>query len=367
MIKILFFIETLSGGGAEKVLCDLVEHMDHSRFDITVQTLYREKAPVASDIRYRYVYPSENRLYRILKRIETQIGLTYPLHIRGDYDIEVAYLESGSTKIMAGSTNKKAKKIAWVHCDLQNIIGDPRAFADKTKKYYQKYDRVACVSEKVKESFVELFGEKPEAFVVHNVINDKEIVSRALEPLPDGVLKRRMTITLVGRLTPPKKIERILYAQRRLLDEEYDFDLWIVGEGEERPKIEKMIRDLNLGNRVSLFGFRTNPYPFMYHADLLACSSVFEGYSTFITEGLIIGKPIVTTDVSGMRELLGDSEYGLITDNDDDAFYEGLKLMITDDALRAHYRRQAELRGKNFYTENLVRENEKFLSETFES
>ena len=83
-------------------------------------------------------------------------------------------------------------------------------------------------------------------------------------------------------------------------------------------------------NQRSSPGFRDNPYCLMGTADLLVCSSVFEGFSTFITEGLILGKPIVTTDVSGMRELLGDSEYGLITANDDEAFYEGVKRMLAE-------------------------------------
>ena len=81
---------------------------------------------------------------------------------------------------------------------------------------------------------------------------------------------------------------------------------------------------------AKLLGFRENPYNLMYAADILVCSSIFEGFSTFVTEGLILGKPIVTTDVSGMHELLSDSEYGLITANDDEAFYAGVKRMSRD-------------------------------------
>ena len=79
---------------------------------------------------------------------------------------------------------------------------------------------------------------------------------------------------------------------------------------------------------------------------LLVCSSIFEGFSTFVTEGLILGKPIVTTDVSGMREILGDSEYGLITANDDEAFYEGVKRMLTEPGLLEYYTGQAKLRER---------------------
>ena len=82
-----------------------------------------------------------------------------------------------------------------------------------------------------------------------------------------------------------------------------------------------------------------------------------------MTEGVILGKPIVTTDVSGMRELLGDSEYGLIVENDDEEFYNGLKRMLTDAGSRAHYAEAAFLRGRDFSTQMLVETQERFFEE----
>ena len=110
-------------------------------------------------------------------------------------------------------------------------------------------------------------------------------------------------------------------------------------------------------------GFIENPYPYMREADLLACSSVYEGYSTFMTEGLILGKPIVTTDVSGMRELLGDSEYGLITENDDEAFYLGMKKMLTDEDCRKSYAESAASRSGDFSAQKLTETTERFFEE----
>ena len=87
-------------------------------------------------------------------------------------------------------------------------------------------------------------------------------------------------------------------------------------------------------------------------ADLYVCSSLYEGFSTTVVESLILGTPVVTTDCTGMREILGDSEYGLITANDDEAFYEGVKRMLTG---------QAKLRGKDFKCERLAGETEAFF------
>lgn len=367
VIRIIFFIESLSGGGAEKVLRNLVNAMDQSKFDITVQTLYREDAEscLAPGVHYKYCYPAKSCTNELRMRAEAAAGLTYPLHIKGDYDIEVAYLECGATKIIAGSTNKNALKLAWVHCDLQNRIGDSAAFAAATKKYYAKYDYAVCVSENVRQSFEKLYGSTVHTAVVYNTVDDAEILSKAAEPLPNDVFKRKLTIAAVGRLSAPKNFIRALAAHRRLLDEGVDHDLWIIGEGEERPMLENYIHENNLEESVKLLGFRENPYCLMNAADLLACSSVYEGFSTFVTEGLILGKPIVTTDVSGMRELLGDSEYGLVTANDDEAFYEGVRRMLTEQGLMQAYAKRAKQRGKDFSGVKLARDTEKFLIEKY--
>ena len=179
--------------------------------------------------------------------------------------------------------------------------------------------------------------------------------------MPIGVKKQKFTVATVGRLSAPKHFVRALSMHKRLLDEGIDHELWIIGEGEERPKLEAYIRENHLKTSAKLLGFRENPYNLMHAADLLVCSSIFEGFSTFVTEGLILGKPIVTTDVSGMREILGDSEYGLITANDDEAFYEGVKRMLTEPGLLSHYAEQAKLRGKDFKCERLAGETEAFF------
>ena len=101
------------------------------------------------------------------------------------YDIEVAYLECGSTKIISNSTNKKAKKLAWVHCDLRKITDDPKDFTEKTKSWYEKFDKVICVSQNVREGFTELFGNTPESVVVYNTIDDKEIIEKSNIVIPE--------------------------------------------------------------------------------------------------------------------------------------------------------------------------------------
>ena len=218
-IKILFFIENLRGGGAEKVLCDLVNRMDQNRCAITLQTLWKADAAqfLKPGIRDRYCYSDKGTWNNLRSRLEAAAGWTYPLHIKGDYDIEVAYLECGTTKILAGSTNKHAKKLAWVHCNLNKAMPDPQDFAKRTAAWYEKYDRIVCVSQSVKENFDALFGNRFDSVVLRNVIDDEQIRSLSQADLPMPQTDGLPVLCAVGRLAEPKNYLRLLRAHFHLL------------------------------------------------------------------------------------------------------------------------------------------------------
>ena len=205
MIKILFFIENLEGGGAEKVLRDLVNHMDQTKFAITVQTIWPFDASklLVPGIRYKTTYRAKNKVNQLRYRVEAELGILYWLHVRDNYDIECAYLEMGPTKVMAASTNKKAKKLAWVHCDLSKAVSNDSAYEETCAPWYRKYDRVICVSETVKHSFDQIFHSAFHSEVLYNVIDDEAIRRKAKEPIP-GLTNRKLTMLAVGTMYPPK-------------------------------------------------------------------------------------------------------------------------------------------------------------------
>ena len=364
MTKILFFIDTLTGGGAEKVLRTLVNNMDQSEFDITVQTL--EEADPAGllvpGIHYKAINRCKTGLGRKLcsywLRLCAELKWLYPLYIRDDYDIEVAYLECGPTKFLAHSTNKKARKIAWVHCDLKRREGMAEQ-ADKLRKYYEKYHRVVCVAETVRESYDALFGGASESVVLYNVNDEADVMEKAgayqVSPVDVPV------IAVVGRLSCEKGVDRLLEACARLKDAGMGFYLRIIGDGPEREVLKKSARDLGLEGYAEFMGFQANPYPIMAGADVIVCPSRFEGFSTVVTEAMILGRPVVTTPCSGMKELLGNSEYGIITEDSIEGIYEGLKKMLDDPELRKQYAEAAAIRGKAFSKEKLVGETEVFF------
>ena len=232
MIKILFYIDEITGGGAEKVLCNLVNNMDPSSFDITVHTTWKSGAEslLKPHVKYKYVYGNKNKINRFIYRAETQLGLFYQFHLKGDYDIEVAYLECGPTKVMASSTNKKAVHLAWIHCDLEKKFEDMSSFANKTRSQYKKYDKVICVSEDCNKTYQKYFSDCAPSQVLYNVIDSEEILRKAeMEPAV-SINKTKLTAIAVGRMSPEKNYSMLLEVHNQLVKEGYDYELWLVGD-----------------------------------------------------------------------------------------------------------------------------------------
>ena len=245
-----------------------------------------------------------------------------------------------------------------MHCDVKQksfmVSG-----AKKLRKYYEKYHRVVCVADTVKESFDSLFGGASESVVLYNVNDEADVLAKAgayAVEKPDVPV-----VAVVGRLSPEKGVDRLLEACAGLRNDGGKFCLRIVGDGPQRSELEQMAKELGLEHMVDFMGFQSNPYPVMAGADVIVCPSRYEGFSTVVTEALILGKPVVTTPCSGMEELLGDSEYGVITADSAEGIYEGLKKMLDGPELRKHYAEAAAIRGQAFSKEKLVGETEAFF------
>ena len=128
-----------------------------------------------------------------------------------------------------------------------------------------------------------------------------------------------------------------------------------------------MARQYGVEKTFTLLGYQKNPYAYMKHCDLFVCSSYSEGFSTAVTEALILGMPVVTTKVSGMIELLGENQnYGIVVDNNEQALFGGIKSILDNPELRRHYQKQAKIRGREFLTERTVEKVEKIFTELWE-
>ena len=353
--KVLFVIESLSGGGAEKVLTVLLKHIDKTRFDVTLCTVV--EIGVYMDEVKKYVsctsiLGNPNRktfLGKIWYRFKYKcvynwlpLKWVYRLFIPQGNDVEIAFVEGFATKLMAASSNKQAKKLAWVHTDLINNHWIESIYRNITEEQlsYQKYDQIIGVSKQVTNSVQHLYHLK-NVITCYNPIESDVILKWAGENLSLPLKKESLRLVSVGRFVPQKAFDRLLRVVNRLYKEGFSMELWLLGDGEQRSLLEQYIRDKNLETIVTLWGFQANPYPYLQQSDLFVCSSVSEGYSTAVTEALIIGLPVVTTACSGMDELLDNGIYGIITTNDEDALYEGVKRCFTQSDLLNTYKEQA--------------------------
>lgn len=368
MQRVLFLINTLTGGGAEKVLLDIVNNMDYTKYDITLQTIFDigvYRSQIHNNVKYKAIFKIKHTLqtkvYNFYLYNCDNLKKFYKKYIDENYDIEVAFLEGIPTKILAASSNPN--KFAWVHTDLYNYYGQTKMFrsVQENAECYKRFKKIFCVSQSAKEGFKRRFGFDENVEVLYNPVDEKNIRNRANEPITEIKLNDKFKIITVGRLDYQKGYDRLLRVHKRLQNEGYEYELWILGEGNERKRLEKYIQENDLSESVKLLGFQSNPYKFMKKSDLFVCSSRAEGFSTVATEAIISGLPVVTTDCSGMRELLGESQYGIIVSNDEDGIYTGIKTMLIDNEKLSEYKRRAQSRGNQFSIKETIKRTEEVL------
>lgn len=367
MTKILFLIHNLGPGGAEKVLVNLVNNMDPEQFDITVMALFGggvNEQFLKPHIRYipcfRRAFPGNSHLLKLLTP-----GQLHRWLIKEHYDIEVSYLEGPSARVISGCPDERTKLVSWIHVEQHTKALAAQSFRSyaESVRCYGRFHQTACVSEYVKKDFMSLYPGLQNVCVLYNTNETAQILEQSREPVEPGIFRDgEIRLCGVGKLMPIKGFDRIARIHKRLRDEGYPVHTYILGEGAERERLEAYIREHGLEDTFTLLGYRTNPYKYVAGCDLFLCASTAEGFSTAATEALIVGTPVCTVDVSGMKEMLGENnEYGVVTDNNEEALYQGIRGLLDTPGALEHYQKQAEIRGGRFRTEETVREVERML------
>lgn len=339
MKKILFVVESLAGGGAEKVLTTLIKNLEKEKFDVTVLTVvntgiylnelkqycnvkfmlpdYSHTKGIYSKLKYKCVY----------KWIYSQpIEKIYRRYVDEKYDTEIAFVEGFATKFVAASSNSKSKKICWIHSDMEMNPYADRYYSsvNEERETYKCYDHIIGVSNNVKKVFEKKFLLPDSMSVIYNPIDKKEIELKAVQ----GAVEKTKGINIisVGRLEKQKGYDRLINALGSVGNYMTDYTLWILGEGSEKEALQKQIDSWGLNDRIFLLGFMDNPYCWMNMADVFVCSSRTEGYSLVIAEAMVLGKPILSLDCAGPNEILNFGEYGRLVPNTD----EDLRLMLQE-------------------------------------
>ena len=203
---------------------------------------------------------------------------------------------------------------------------------------------------------------KKNTCVQYNPVDENKIIELSKQHIS---LSKKKSILLgtIGRLEHQKGYDRLLQCVKQVAIENFDFEIWIIGDGSQRKELEEYIKTNNLDNIVTLLGFQKNPYKYIRCCDAFICSSYAEGFSTAATESLILGKPIFTVDCAGMNELIGDSQCGEVVPNTDVALLELLRKITKKDYQLEKYKKAAAIRGQEFRMAVRIAELESLLDE----
>lgn len=260
------------------------------------------------------------------------------------YDVVISFLEGMPLKAHSLITDIAERNYSWVHCDLDIDRYEKGMFFDEIDelKAYNQMTSVVCVSMMSKQAFLKRFsGISTSVGVIYNFIDIEGILQKASGKL---MFNNAFTIIVVGRLTSPKKTDRVIRLAARLKKENKRTKIQLIGDGPLRGEIERQVQDLGVEEMVDFLGFIRNPYPYIKAADLLLSTSGHEGFSLVVGEAMTLGTPVVATKTAGPMEILGESEYGLLCEHDDESIYQAVVSMIDSPQMRENYSRKGKER-----------------------
>lgn len=367
--RLMFLIESMVVGGAERVLLNLVNSLSPEKYDITVISVFKQSVyenyqctftdSLAPYVKYKYLVDNTNSLkYQLFNAFfyHGNKRLLHQLLIGNGYDVEIAWYEGLPTTFLAHSSNKHSRKLAWLH------YGDGFAHLTATqkdvyRKEYRQYDKIVGVSEGVCRNFKERVGEDFLLTTRYNILDDQEILRKA-----DAFTVERedpLTFVSVGRLIPVKGFDRLVNACACLKQEGLNFRLWLIGEGSEYEVLQKQILQNSLEEKVHLLGNQDNPYPYMKAADWCVSSSRVEAFGMVLLEAMMVGTPVIATKCLGTAELLGtNGEYGLMTENSEEALCQAMKRVLTHRDLQTVYKMRLKRGSERWNKLSLLRKVE---------
>lgn len=334
MKKLLFGITSLTIGGAERVLVDLVNELCEN-YEITVFTLYPNgefEKSLSPKVELKSLYKKQfkelNKIQKILIPLLVWLKQKsiYKKYIRKDYDVEIAFLEGAITRLFSVKNNKTTK-IAWIHNDIGKVFGKSLKAKIKRnidKKIYSKYDKLVFVSEDNHKKFEEIYSNNVEKEVIYNYINKDIVIDKSNEKIDIEFNNNNINFVTVARLVEQKALDRLIKVHSRLIKEGYNHNFYIIGEGPEKEKLQKLIDNEGVQETFKILGKRENPYPYIKYADYFCLLSYFEGYGMVLEEAKILNKYILITDTAAREVVKGYSNYQIF-DNTEDGIYNGLK------------------------------------------
>lgn len=363
MKKILFVINSLSIGGSEKSLVSLLNILDYDKYDVDLLMLKRgevfekyvpnkvnildipkyyeflenKKVKISPFKKVKYIYcrikcSIELRTNRYKKQMinnqqifyRNQKNILEKLDKR--YDVAIAYAQGFPTYLVVDKVIA-SKKIAWINCDYTATLYDKKM----DEGFYYKFNKIIAVSETGKQSIINVNKKYEKNIEVIRDIVDSKLIRKMSKEKIEKFDKKYINILTVARLVITYKGYDILIKTAELLKRNnYKFKWYVIGDGQDKKEIEKLIEHYNLSDEIILLGSKSNPYPYMKECDIYVQTSRKEGFGLTVIEAKTLKKPIVCTNFNSAKEIINNNIDGLIVDINHISIFEGIKKYIKD-------------------------------------
>lgn len=329
--SMIIYMPKLSFGGMEKALVNLINygHLD-KKYDLTLCLTYTGEMNylplLPPDIKLIIFWKGKwNFLGKIVGAIRLMLRCIYAIFKK--YDIAISY--SYQHPILTTLTRLSSKNnIVYIHTNLVNSTPESLLKKRLRRCKYEKFTKIICVSQDAKKTLLKLIGKRDKVYALNNLIDGDKIIDKSCEEVTDFTFSENKIyfINISRHYERHKKLLRLLSSVQRLNSEGYDFEVLFVGDGVDHHLYEDKIKEYHLDN-VHLLGKKSNPYKYLKHSSALVLSSISEGYPVVFIESMVLGIPIITTDVSDARKDI-EGKYGIVTSNDELGVYEGMKAFL---------------------------------------
>lgn len=364
-LKALSVIWGLRPGGAERVFVNIVNNLDFSHLNVIV--LGRREGfvgQIQKDINVTF-FNKKGKLdtVRIIFKLKETIQNENP-----DLILSFGYYANQVTAIALKFAKQNVPLCISERIETRSFLKDMnlqfiRAYV--LKKTYKMADKIIVVSNEAKQTLTNHF-EIPEEkiIVIYNPIDIEKVGKLASESAHEPLFHKWSPIVIsVGRLHKQKDHKTLILAFSKVLDKFPDAQLVIIGEGPERPHLEKIIYELNLTDKVFLLGFKKNPYKYMARADVFVLSSRYEGFPNVILEAMACGVPVISTNCpSGPKEIIMHRENGILVPiGDPEKLANAIIELLQNTKLRRELSLSGQQRVRDFDIKEVINQYNKIL------
>lgn len=309
MMNILYLIATLEVGGAEKQLASLVKRIDRTRYNPTVCCLTKE-GPFEKELEEAGI-----RYFVLGKQFKFDFTVIFKL-------ISLIRQEKSDILHTWMFTSNSFGRVAGIIARVPIIISSERCidiwknrfhfFLDSLLSYFTA--RIVCVSEGVKKFYREhTFIPPGKLITIYNGVETVGETNISAEKKKEEFgLRQNIVITTISRLAPQKGIKHLLYAVPKVIENMPEARFLIVGEGNEKGRLENISRDINIDKYVIMPGLRADIKEILSFTNIFVLPSLFEGLPNVIMEAMAARKPVIATRIQGSDELVVENETGIL-------------------------------------------------------